>query len=168
MSIFELPTALKKKSIKPAGRAQSPKTQPKQQTQPAASTSNLVELERLAMEAMSDLSAKFPAWASGDVQKIKQYLGEASGVFKQERTDLIRTKVYPKAHDLKGQGTTFGYPLITDIGSHMCKLITSKTSFTSNDLIILKNDAQMMETVLWKKLKGDGGEKGAEILRKLK
>ena len=148
MSIFKLPTNLKRKSIKPAGRAQSPKTKPAN-AQPAVLTNNPEDLERLAMEAMSDLAAKFPAWASGDVQKMKQHLGEAYGVFKQERTDVIRQKVYPKAHDLKGQGTTFGYPLITDIGSHMCKLITGKTTFSSDDLAVLKNDIQMMETVLW-------------------
>ena len=105
MSIFKLPTNLKRKSIKPAGRAQSPKTKPAN-AQPAVLTNNPEDLERLAMEAMSDLAAKFPAWASGDVQKMKQHLGEAYGVFKQERTDVIRQKVYPKAHDLKGQGTT--------------------------------------------------------------
>ena len=162
MSIFRLPDALKKKSIKPAGRAQSPKTKATQ------SPADPNDLEKLAMEAMADLSAKFPAWASGDVQKIKQYLNEAGGVFGDERTEIIRTKVYPKAHDLKGQGTTFGYPLITDIGSHMCKLMTSKVNFSTDDLLILKNDAQMMETVLWKKLQGDGGPKGAQMLEKLK
>lgn len=167
MSIFELPNNLKKKSIKPAGRAQSPKAKPIT-TQPSTSSNNPEDLEKLAMEAMSDLAAKFPAWASGDVQKIKQYLAEASGTFGEERTIIIRQRVYPKAHDLKGQGTTFGYPLITDIGSHMCKLMTSKTTFSAADILTLKNDANMMETVLWKKLKGDGGVKGAQILEKLK
>ncbi len=169
MAIFELPSTLKKKSIKPAGRAQSPKE--RSAAQPVVKhtpTDTPTDLEKLAMEAMSDLSAKFPAWASGDVQKIKEYLAEASGSFDDERNTIIRQKVYPKVHDLKGQGTTFGYPLITDIGSHMCGLITSKTTFSSSDLITLKNDANMMETVLWKKLKGDGGVKGAQILEKLK
>jgi len=165
MSIFKLSEKLKKKSIEPAKRAQN---QPPKRPATAAQTTNPADLERLAMEAMADLSSKFPAWASGDVQKMKQLLGEAMGVFKQARTDLIRQEIYPKAHDLKGQGTTFGYPLITDIGSHMCHLMTSKTNFTTADLAILRNDVQMMETVLWKKLKGDGGAKGAEILRKLK
>ncbi len=162
MSIFKLSEKLKKKSIQPAKRAQNQAAKrPAQPKEPA-------DLERLAMEAMADLSAKFPAWASGDVQKMKQLLGEARGVFKQARTNIIRQDIYPKTHDLKGQGATFGYPLITDIGSHMCRLILSKTNYTADDLVVLKNDLQMMETVLWKKLKGDGGSKGAEILRKLK
>jgi len=166
MSIFKLPEKLKKKAIKPAGRAQ----QLKQQSTPVIDpeTATPADLERMAMEAMSDLSKKFPAWASGDVQKVKDYLNQLNGIFGKDRTDFLRTKIYPKVHDLKGQGTTFGYPLITDIGAHMCQLITSKTSFSTSDVTRLKNDAQMMETVLWKKLKGDGGEKGAEILRKLR
>ena len=49
----------------------------------------------------------------------------------------------------------------------MCRLITGKTQFSSADINILKNDTLLMETVLWKKLKGDGGIKGAEILKRL-
>ena len=166
MSIFTLPNSLKKKSIKPAGRAQSPKGSP--QKKQDVSPDNPTDLEKLAIEAMSDLATKFPAWASGDVQKIKEYLAEASGVFGEKRTSIIRQHVYPKVHDLKGQGTTFGYPLITDIASHMCQLITRKTTFSTTDMVQLKNEATMLETVLWKKLKGDGGTKGAQILEKLK
>lgn len=159
MPIFQIPNTLKSKSIKPVER-----TKP----QPKAADSSPADLERLAMEAMADLSAKFPAWVSGDIQKIKQLLTEASGIFGKERTEFIHSNIYPKVHDLKGQGSTFGYPLITDIGSHMCQLLTSKDSFSSDDLVVLKNDTKMMETVVWKKLKGDGGAKGAAILEKLK
>ena len=162
MSIFELSVAMKEHSIKPAKRAT-----PKSNTQQSSSKSP-EDLEKMAMEAMEDLSEKFPAWASGDVQKMKQLLVQAADVFGMKRTQIIRQQLYPKAHDLKGQGTTFGYPLITDIGTHMCRLITEKTTFSADDLAILKTDTLMLETVLWKKLKGDGGKKGTEILEKLK
>ena len=162
MSIFELSTTLKKKSIKPAGRAT------KSANSQDVSVLQITDLEKQANEAIADLTNTFPAWACGDVQKMKNLLIEASGAFNQERTNLIREKFYPKAHDLKGQGATFGYPLITDIGSHLCRLITSKTKYSATDLAILKKDTQMMETVLWKKLKGDGGLKGAQILEALK
>ncbi len=162
MSIFELSTTLKKKSIKPAGRATNVRASVD------LSSVQPEDLEKQANEAIADLTNKFPSWACGDVQKMKNLLVEASGMFNQERAALIRQKFYPKAHDLKGQGATFGYPLITDIASHMCRLITTKTQYSSTDLAVLKQDTQMMETVLWKKLKGDGGLKGAQILEALK
>ncbi|MBQ4472443.1 MAG: hypothetical protein II942_04300 [Alphaproteobacteria bacterium] len=164
MSIFELSVNIKDKPIKPAKRATAA---PKAAAKPATPQSP-ADLEKLAMEAMSDLTSKFPAWASGDVQTVKTLLAQAYGAYDTARTDIIRQQVYPKVHDLKGQGTTFGYPLITDIGTHMCALITNKTKFSNADVVTLKNDALMMETVLWKKLKGDGGPKGADILRKLR
>jgi len=164
MSIFELSVNIKERPIKPAKRATV-----KPAIKPVTATSQSPEeLEKLATEAMSDLSAKFPAWASGDVQQVKTWLAEAYGMYDTPRAEIIRQKVYPKVHDLKGQGTTFGYPLITDIGTHMCALITNKTAYSNADVVSLKNDILMMETVLWKKLKGDGGPKGADILRKLK
>ena len=161
MSIFKLSDGLKKRPVKPARRATMAQTKP-------AIPQTAEDLEKMAMEAMADLSEKFPAWASGDVQKMKTFITEANGVFGIKRTQIIRQQLYPKAHDLKGQGTTFGYPLITDIGAHMCRLMTEKTTFSAGDLATLKADILMMETVLWKKLKGDGGKKGAEILEKLK
>ena len=165
MPIFKLSTPLKKAPIKPAARSGS-KTASVSAS--AVASASPEALEQMAMEAMADLSQKFPAWASGDVQKIKQYLAEAGGVFNEERTRVVREKIYPKAHDLKGQGATFGYPLITDIGAHMCQLMTQKTKFTADDLAILKADTLMMETVLWKRLSGDGGQKGSDILKRLK
>lgn len=163
MSIFELSNTLKKKAIKPAGRPQSPK-----EANNTSAEKNPEDLEKMANDALADLANKFPAWACGDVQKMKDLLTDASEVYKQERTDLIRQKFYPKAHDLKGQGTTFGYPLVSDIASHICRLITEKSQFSTADLSILKRDTRLLETVLWKKLKGDGGIKGAQILEELK
>ena len=128
----------------------------------------LDELAKQAEEAMADLARTFPAMAIGDVQAMKKYLVEASSTFDQERNDIIRTKLYPKAHDLKGQGATFGYPLITDVGAHLCQTITSKSTYDPSDLQSIKQDILSMETILWKKLKGDGGTKGAEILKTLR
>lgn len=158
MSIFELSNTIKDKAIKPAGRAATAQS----------SFASPEDLEKQANDAIADLANKFPAWACGDVQKMKEFLNEAAGCFNQDRSTLIRQKFYPKAHDLKGQGATFGYPLITDIATHMCRLITAKTKFSAADLTVLKKDTQLMETVLWKKLKGDGGLKGTKILEELK
>ena len=126
------------------------------------------ELAKQAEEAMADLARTFPAIATSSVQDMKLALAEAMGTFDEERTKIIKTKLYPKAHDLKGQGATFGYPLITDVGAHLCKFLTSQKSYSPADLKKIKQDVVAIETILWKKLKGDGGEKGAAILDMLR
>ena len=128
----------------------------------------LEELAKQAEEAMADLARTFPAIATSSVQDIKLALAEAMGTFDQERTSIIKTKLYPKVHDLKGQGATFGYPLITDVGAHLCKFLMSKKSYSPSDLQQIKREVQTIETILWKKLKGDGGAKGAAILEMLR
>ncbi|MBP5344555.1 MAG: hypothetical protein J6Y85_05745 [Alphaproteobacteria bacterium] len=133
------------------------------QKQPA-----LEELAKQAEEAMADLARTFPAMATSSLQEIKLALAEAMGTFDRERTDIIKNKLYPKVHDLKGQGATFGYPLITDVGAHLCKFLVSKKSYNSADLQQIKQEVQAIETILWKKLKGDGGAKGAAILDMLR
>ena len=129
---------------------------------------SLEELARQAEEAMADLARTFPAMATGSVQEIKHALGEAMGCFDPERTDIIKQKVYPKLHDLKGQGATFGYPLVTDVSAHLCNFVRSKKEYTPADMQRIKQEIQTIETILWKKLKGDGGAKGAAILEMLR
>ena len=132
------------------------------------SNPSLADLAKQAEEAMADLARTFPAIATGSVQEIKRSLGEAMGCFDQERTDIIKQKIYPKLHDLKGQGSTFGYPLITDVSAHLCNFLRAKKSYTPSDMQRIKQEVQTLETILWKKLKGDGGSKGAAILEMLR
>jgi len=129
---------------------------------------SLEELAKQAEEAMADLARTFPAMATSSVQEIKRYLGEAMGCFDKERTDIIKLKLFPKVHDLKGQGATFGYPLVTDVGAHLCNFLRSKKSYTPADMQQIKKEVEILETILWKKLKGDGGAKGAAILEMLR
>jgi len=71
------------------------------------------------------------------------------------------------AHNAKGQGATFGYPLITDIGEHLCRYIERVPEIQSDEMAVIREHIQAMDTVLKEKLTGDGGETGQALLNKV-
>jgi hypothetical protein len=71
------------------------------------------------------------------------------------------------AHNIKGQGGSFGYPLITRIGQSLCSLARRDRAFTEADLAIMQAHLDAMKLILAKEIKGDGGEVGAKLAARL-
>ncbi|MBR4927824.1 MAG: hypothetical protein IKY98_05815 [Alphaproteobacteria bacterium] len=126
------------------------------------------EQKSKAQAVISDLSAQYPSWAKTDVQKLKHLYVEACRICGQNRDELVRGSLYRTAHDIKGQGATFGYPLMTLLGAHLCAYIKKTTEFSDENLTTLLDDINDMEIVLEQKLIGDGGDAGKQILNRLK
>lgn len=76
-----------------------------------------------AEAALKSLSGNFAQWLSDEIVKLdaaRQRVHD-EGV----SADTMET-LYLRAHDLKGLGTTYEFPLITRIGASLCRLIDDK------------------------------------------
>lgn len=76
-----------------------------------------------AEAALKSLSGNFAQWLNDEVVKLdaaRQRVRD-EGV----TTETMET-LYLRAHDLKGLGTTYEFPLITRIGASLCRLIDDK------------------------------------------
>jgi hypothetical protein len=73
-----------------------------------------------AEAALKSLSSQFSQWLQDELDKLEAARAtiRAEGVTK-ENTD----KLYTHAHDLKGLGTTYEFPIITRMAGSLCKLI---------------------------------------------
>lgn len=73
-----------------------------------------------AEAALADLSSQFGDWLLDEVKKLEdvQVQIKDSGY-----TPELSEQLFYRAHDLKGLGTTYGYPLITRIAGSLCKMI---------------------------------------------
>ena len=72
--------------------------------------------------------------------------------------------IHDIAHDMKGQGGTFGYPLITNFGGSLFKC-TNKSEECSDNLVeLIKAHIDGMKAVISGRVSGDGGEVGQELL----
>jgi hypothetical protein len=76
-----------------------------------------------AEAALKSLSGNFAQWLNDEVAKLEaaRQTVRTDGV----TVDTMET-LYLRAHDLKGLGATYGFPLITRIAGLLCRLIDDK------------------------------------------
>lgn len=77
-----------------------------------------------AEAALQSLSGNFAQWLNDEINKL-----EAARVTVRSEgptTDNMES-LYLRAHDLKGLGATYGFPLITRIAGLLCRLIDDKS-----------------------------------------
>ena len=103
----------------------------------------------------------------GDVQGMRLILNEARGLYEPQRAQYIQSRLLPVAMRLKNQGAVFGYPLVTDVASHLYKFIEQHKSYDKAELSVVNNDILLLQNILWKRISGDGGKAGQEILAQL-
>ncbi len=118
-------------------------------------------------EAAADLTRAFPMMVCGDVQEMRLALNEAKGLYEPQRTQFIQSRLLPVMLRLKNQGAVFGYPLVTDVATHLYNFIDQHKAYGQPELNVINNDLLLLQNILWKRISGDGGKVGQEILSQL-
>jgi len=79
-----------------------------------------------AEEALEHLSAQFQSWMDDECAQLDKArrLLNAQGSTEETRQILFRA-----AHDIKGHGATFGYPMAADVADSLCRLIEHCADF---------------------------------------
>jgi hypothetical protein len=73
-----------------------------------------------AEAALKSLSGNFAEWLADEVAKLE---AARQRVKTEGLTTEASENLYLRAHDLKGLGATYEYPLVTRIAGSLCKLI---------------------------------------------
>ena len=72
------------------------------------------------------------------------------------------------AHELRGQGGTFGYPLITTFGKMLYESTLEGCREDDRAVEMIKAHIDSISVVIREKVSGDGGKLGRELLASLK
>jgi len=82
--------------------------------------SGVLDLEAInrAEKALVQLKEEFGGWMAVDVNR----LAAARDTYQAEPSSDALVALYRASHDLKGQGTTFDYPLVSRVASSLCRL----------------------------------------------
>jgi chemotaxis protein histidine kinase CheA len=120
-----------------------------------------------AQAAVDDLAKGYTTWARADVDRARNALEAALGDPAQRAKHV--EELFRVAHDLKGQGASFGYPLVTKIADSLCKLTRDrKLAYQDRHLDLVRSHLDAAQLVLTKEIKGEGGQVGADLTAKLK
>jgi hypothetical protein len=73
-----------------------------------------------AEAALKNLSGQFSQWLQDEIDKLE---AARAAIRTQGVNTATADRLYLHAHDLKGLGTTYEFPLITRIAGSLCKLM---------------------------------------------
>jgi len=126
----------------------------------------------IAEEALEAAEAEFakmaedyPDWVESYIRRLYEMHGRC--VDTPELRHQNFKKLNENAHDLKGQGGTFGYMLISQFGDSLYECTRPRDEYTDNHVEIVKAHIDAMKAVIAGRVKGDGGQVGKELMTQL-
>ena len=117
-----------------------------------------------AEEAMAKLGDKYVVAAVEDSARLQKALA----ALRANPTDpKALDGIFQIAHDMKGQGGSFGFPLVTTIGYQLCRFIEKIDHVGPHEMEAIALHVEAMAMVVRTPIKGDGGQHGEALMNGL-
>ncbi|KZD11988.1 Hpt domain-containing protein [Oceanibaculum pacificum] len=127
---------------------------------PRALNAAAIAKAEAAMEKFT-ASIDLAAEAEPDLKEM-QAAYQAMKAQPQDCTAAAR-RIFDLAHDLRGLGTNFNYPLITRICGSLCRFIDGMTKANDTQMEIVRAHVDAIRAVLHNQMKGEGHAIGTQI-----
>ncbi len=118
------------------------------------------ELNRVALD--------FHDWAADYLRRLVRFVGAAEAEPEHERRRRILREVNAIAHELRGQGGLFGYPLMTTLALSLYDATQTGCAEDDDAIAIVRAHVDAMRVVVRDQVKGDGGAVGRALLSSLR
>ena len=119
-----------------------------------------------AQAAITAMADQYVPVLQDQVAQLESLVAEARAC-PADNAALIRL-IFGIAHNIKGQGGSFGFHLITDIGASLSDMTEEHSVFGADEIDIIDAHLQAMHQVIAEDIRGDGGEAGAALIARLR
>lgn len=105
-----------------------------------------------AEQALQAMSSQFGQWLQDEIVKLDKAQADirVSG-YNAETAEAL----YFRAHDLKGLGTTYQYPLVTRLAGSLCKLLDDPAKRTTAPVVLLDAHIDAIKAVVRDEIQTD-------------
>jgi hypothetical protein len=117
---------------------------------------------RCADIAVEELAEGYEARLAAEVKA----LDEAFRAMRRESA-LDSKRLFVFAHTLRGEAGTYGYPLISAIGNTLASFLDRRAALGAADIEVVESHVNALRATVARKVKGDGGEIGAQLVEGL-
>jgi hypothetical protein len=117
-----------------------------------------------AEAALKSLSGNFSEWLQDEVAKLD---AARARVRTEGLTPETGENLYLRAHDLKGLGATYEYPIVTRIAGSLCKLIDDPSKRTHAPLVLIDAHIDAIKAAIRGQIQTDDHPVGASLLAEL-
>ena len=117
--------------------------------------------------AMAELAPQFLGWVKEDIARARAHVEAAAGAADQASRDGEFREAFEAAHVIKGQGSSFGYPLMTEVAHTLCRLLRKADGTDERHVKVAQMHVNALELIVSQDIKGDGGPTGEALRAKL-
>jgi hypothetical protein len=119
-----------------------------------------------AMAELDKFAEDYPDWVQGQVSELYELVAKTREKEANRRATEFK-RINEIAHDMRGQGGTFGYPLVTTVADSLYTFTGSRSLAQDSHVEIVKSHIDTMNAVIKERVEGDGGILGRELLTAL-
>ena len=106
-----------------------------------------------AEKALAALAVEFSTWMNNEIKVLE---AARDIVRNQGLVDETRAALFRAAHDVKGEASTFGYPLAGRIATSLCRLIDDIEAHGAIPLPLVDQHVDAIRAIVREDVKGDG------------
>jgi len=119
------------------------------------------ELMEKAMAALEEMSEDYPDWVTTLIEQLADV--QRRCVDTPEQRFQHFEQLHAIAHDMRGQGGTFGYPLMSNFADGLYDFTGVTTATSDKNVEIIKAHIDAMRVVIKERISGDGGDIGTQL-----
>ena len=116
-----------------------------------------------AEAAIANLADQYLDWVEQDLDRIAKAFEELKSADEATVPQKLET-IFQVSHDIKGQGGSFGYDLMTSVGNQLCRLIEHADPGNPKLLEAIGVHIETLKLVIAQRIKGNGGKVGEQML----
>ncbi len=124
-----------------------------------------IDINALAAAAaeFDNMAEDYPDWVQNLIKELYTHCRRSVDT-PEERSKYFK-RINEIAHDMRGQGGTFGYPLMSHFGGSLydASLFQTGVPISDNHVEIAKAHVDAMNAVIKGRINGDGGAIGKEL-----
>ncbi len=131
-------------------------------TERAYTSGSAKDVDRQIQEAernLATLKQEFPAWMASEFADM-----EAAWLAYQQGQPHAKTQLFRKAHDMRGQAATFGFPLAGRAADELCKLMDA---IESVPLHVIEAHVQAIKVIIRDNVNIDDHPLGVQMIKEL-
>ena len=117
-----------------------------------------------AENVIASMANEYIIWVKDDIARLDGFFEQ----FLQKHDDASLHEMFEISHDMKGQGGSFGYNLITTITGSLCKVIEAlrkkKPPYEEKEISAVKVHIDAIKMIAAEHIKGDGGDVGRKLV----
>ncbi len=119
------------------------------------------EMLEVTESQFQEVISDYPDWVQETLNRLTA-LVEVCVNFPDKRLNNYK-QINEIAHEMKGQGGTFGYPLVSTFGDSLYDFTGPNAGISDNHVQIIKAHSDAMKATINGRIQGDGGQVGTEL-----